>query len=517
MSKENNATGKVYLVGAGPGDPGLITVKGLNCIRKADVLIYDRLVNHYFLKYAPSVAELIYVGKLPDRHTLSQEKINHLLVEKAQKCLTVVRLKGGDPYVFGRGGEEAEFLAENQVPFEVVPGIVSAVAVPAYAGIPVTHRTLTSNFAVITGHEDPTKADSSIAWDKIATGLGTLIFLMGVGNLSFIVEKLLGNARSPQTPVALIRWGTRSDQDTLVGSLEDIVEKARVASFKSPAIIVVGEVVSLRKKLQWFETKPLFGCRIVVTRSREQASVLSEKIIELGGEPFEFPTINIAPPLDYSSIDTAIASIEDYSWIIFTSVNAVASFFDRLRYNNRDVRDLKGLRLAAIGPRTKESLEEKGLLVEYMPAEYRAEAILEHLTGDLKTGEKVLLPRSDLARKIFPETLRAMGAVVDDAIVYRTLKGKGNIPLLRQLLLDKMIHIVTFTSSSTVRNFTEMLGDDASTLLKGVTLASIGPITTKTAQDLGLDITLEADEYTIDGLVKVFLSRWNHSKAKAKS
>ncbi len=502
-------------MGAGPGDPGLITVKGLDCISKADVLIYDRLVNHYFLKYAPSEAELIYVGKLPDRHTLSQEKINHLLVEKAQKGAAVIRLKGGDPYVFGRGGEEAEFLAENQVPFEVVPGVISAVAVPAYAGIPVTHRALTSNFAVIAGHEDLTKGDTSIAWEKIATGIGTLIFLMGVSNLSFIVAKLLENGRSPQTPVAIIRWGTRSEQDTLVGCLENIVEKARAADFKSPAIIVVGEVVSLREKLQWFENKPLFGCRIVVTRSREQASVLSEKIIELGGEPFEFPTINIAPPKNYNSIDTAIASIENYNWIIFTSVNAVASFFDRLRYHQRDVRDLKGLRLAAIGPRTKEALEGKGLLVEYMPSEYRAEAILEHLADDLKPGEKVLLPRSDIARKILPETLRSMGAVVDDAIVYRTVKGKANIPLLRQLLLDKMIHVVTFTSSSTVRNFAEMLGDDAFKLLKGVTLASIGPITTKTAQDLGLDITLEADEYTIDGLVEVFLSKWNHSKMKS--
>ncbi len=511
MSKKNSATGKVYLVGAGPGDPGLITVKGLKCITNADVLIYDRLVNHYFLKYAPPEAELIYVGKLPERHTLSQEKINRLLADKAQKGATVIRLKGGDPYVFGRGGEEAEFLAKNQISFEVVPGVISAVAVPAYAGIPVTHRALTSNFAVITGHEDATKGDSSIAWDKIATGIGTLIFLMGVGNLSFIVKKLLENGRSPQTPVALIRWGTRSEQDTLVGCLEDIVKKTRAADFKSPAIIVVGEVVSLREKLQWFEAKPLFGCRIVVTRSREQASVLSEKIIELGGEPFEFPTINIAPPLEYSFIDSAIAAIEDYNWIIFTSVNAVASFFNRLRYNRRDVRDLKGLRFCAIGPRTKESLEEKGLLAEYMPSEYRTEAILEHLAGDLKPGEKVLLPRSDLARKILPETLCSMGAVVDDIVVYRTMKGKGDISLLRQLLLDKMIHIVTFTSCSTVRNFADMLGEDATALLEGVTLASIGPVTTKTAQDLGLDIASEAAEYTIDGLVKAVLSEWENS------
>lgn len=499
-------TGIVYLVGAGPGDPGLITVKGLECIKKADVIVYDRLASPRLLVHAKPEAELIYVGKSPERHAMKQHEINQLLVEKAKQYPVVTRLKGGDPFVFGRGGEEAETLVEHGIPFEVVPGITSAVAVPAYAGIPVTHREATSNFAVVTGNEDPTKEDSNIAWDKLATGVGTLVFLMGMGNLSLICEKLMQYGRNPQTPVALIRWGTRPEQQTLVGTLQDIADKAQQANFKNPAVIIVGEVVKLRDKLAWFEKRPLFGKRVLVTRSREQASELSRCIEELGGEPWEFPTIQIAPPADYQPLDQAIANLSQYHWIIFTSVNGVKHFFNRLRELGRDIRSLQQAKICAIGPKTKEALEAYGLLVDYVPGEYRAEQIIAGLEGKVKPGERVLLPRADIARKILPQALTEMGAQVDDIITYRTVQGAGNAGLLREMLSNKQLNILTFTSSSTVRNFVNLIGSqNVPALLEGVTVASIGPITSATAKELGINVTVEAKEYTIKGLIQAIL------------
>ncbi|MDW7651657.1 MAG: uroporphyrinogen-III C-methyltransferase [Bacillota bacterium] len=496
--------GIVYLVGAGPGDPGLITVKGLECIKKAEVLVYDRLASKRLLSFAPKNCELIYVGKLPDRHTLRQEEINQLLVDKGLEGKVVTRLKGGDPYVYGRGGEEGELLRANNVPFEVVPGITSAIAVPAYAGIPVTHRDCTSSFAVITGHEDPTKDQSSIAWDKIATGIGTLVFLMGVGNLPSIVKNLVDNGRSADTPVALIRWGTRPEQRVLTGKLSDIVQKVKEAGFTSPAIIIVGEVVNLRDTLSWFEQKPFFGKRVVVTRSREQASDLSRRIEEMGGEAWEFPAIEIADPDDFGPMDEAIAKLDTYKWLIFTSVNGVDYFFKRLRLQGGDIRDLKGARICAIGPKTKERLEELCLHVEFVPSEYRAEAVLEVLKGKLLPGDTVLMPRADIARAILPDTLQnEMGAKVDNVVAYQTVRGDADASLLKELLEEGMIHYVTFTSSSTVKNFVDILdADNLHELLKGVKLVSIGPITSQSARDLGLTIDIEADEYTIDGLVE---------------
>ncbi|MCR3922930.1 MAG: uroporphyrinogen-III C-methyltransferase, partial [Firmicutes bacterium] len=449
--------GIVYLVGAGPGDPGLITVKGLECIKKADVLVYDRLVSKRLLSYAPNNCEMIYVGKLPDRHTLRQEEINQLLVEKGCAGKVVTRLKGGDPFVFGRGGEEAKLLQAHGVSFEVVPGITSAIAVPAYAGIPVTHREYASSFAVITGHEDPTKNESSIDWNKISTGIDTLVFLMGVGNLPFIVKKLVANGRSMETPVALIRWGTRPEQSVLTGTLHDIVQKVQEAHFTSPAIILVGEVVKLRETLTWFEQKPFFGKRVVVTRSREQASELSRRIEDLGGEAWEFPAIEITEPADFGPLDEAISRLESYDWVIFTSVNGVDAFFNRLRFHHGDVRALKGAKLCAIGPKTKERLTAMCLQVDYVPSEYRAEAVLAGLRSKLHPGERILLPRADIARSILPETLQTLGAEVDNVIAYRTIHGNGDAVLLKELLADGMIHYVTFTSSSTVRNFVELL------------------------------------------------------------
>lgn len=494
--------GVVYLIGAGPGDPKLITVKGLECIKKADVVVYDRLANPKLLHEARPDAEYIFVGKSPERHAMRQEQINQLLVDLALDGKIVARLKGGDPFVFGRGGEEAELLVENQVDFEIVPGITSAISVPAYAGIPVTHRDFTATFTVITGHEDPTKDDTKIQWDSLATRDGTLVFLMGMENLPRIVSRLITNGKKSTTPVAVIRWGTRPEQEAVTGTLETIEEIVNQAGLTSPAIIIVGEVVTLREKLAWFEKKPLFGKRILVTRSREQASVLSEKIEALGGEAWEFPTIDIKEPEDFSAMDQAIQNLENYQWIIFTSVNGVKYFFARLNSLNTDIRKMTGVKLCAIGPKTKEELENRGMQVTYIPSEYQAEAIVEGLQSQLNRGDKILLPRADIARKVLPEELVKLGCLVDDVVAYHTVRGTGNIELLVDLFEQDMIHGITFTSSSTVHNLVELIGKDrVYDLVKNSAIFSIGPITSETAEKLDLNVDITAKEFTIDGLV----------------
>lgn len=502
--------GLVYLVGAGPGDHGLITVKGLDCVRRADVLVYDRLAGQGILSCARPEAELIYVGKGPDRHTMRQEEINSLLVEKARAGKTVTRLKGGDPFVFGRGGEEAETLYQAGIPFEVVPGITSAVAVPAYAGIPVTHRGLTSTFAVITGNEDPDKDGSDIDWERIATGAGTLIFLMGMGNLPSIATRLIRHGRPPGTPAAVIRRGATADQRTITGNLEDIAEKAAREGFTNPAVIVVGEVVSLREKLNWYEKKPLFGCRVLVTRSREQASALSRAVEELGGRAVEFSTISIADPEDFGPLDRAVAGAAGYRWIIFTSVNGVKYFFDRLFKSGGDIRDLKGVNICAIGPKTRDSLAGYGIRVEYVPQEYRAEEIVAGIRGRISPGDPVLLPRADIARKDLAALLVQEGARVDEVVAYRTVAGEGRREEVGRMLRDGGIDVVTFTSSSTVKNFVSMLGEDVLPLPEGVRVACIGPVTAETARRMGLPVHIEAERYTIEGLLEAILSLRGH-------
>jgi len=497
-------TGYVYLVGAGPGDPKLITVKGAECIAKAEVLVYDRLASRRLLTLANPKCEMIYVGKSPDRHTLHQEQINEVLVKKGLEGKIVTRLKGGDPFVFGRGGEEAESLLNAGIPYEVVPGVTSAIAVPAYAGIPVTHRDLTSSFAVITGHEDPSKNSSAIAWEHIANSHGTLIFLMGMENLALIANKLVANGRANTTPVALIQWGTRPEQRTLVGELRNIADRAEQEEFTNPSIIIVGEVVSLREKLQWFEKKALFGQRIVVTRARHQASVLSEAIEDLGGEPWEFPAIELAPPSDSQKLIKALEQIKRFNWLVFTSVNGVEEFFKELKNQGKDVRDLAGIELVAIGPATQAALENRGLRVSFVPEEYRAEKIIEGLTSRVLPGQSVLLARAEEARDILPESLKALGADVWDVPAYRTIVGQANKEELKAMLRDHLIQAVTFTSSSTVRNFLQLLDGDRS-LLEGVKLFSIGPITSATARELGLIIHREAKKYTIKGLVQALV------------
>lgn len=492
--------GYVYLVGAGPGDPKLITVKGAECIARAEVLIYDRLASRRLLTLARPDCELIYVGKSPERHTLSQEEINTLLVQKGLAGKVVTRLKGGDPFVFGRGGEEAEELVKAGIPFEIIPGITSAVAVPAYAGIPVTHRDLTSSFAVITGHEDPAKNSSALEWEHLAAR-GTLIFLMGMENIYLIAAKLMEHGRVPDTPAGIIQWGTRPEQRVLTGELRNIAELVKAEGFTNPAIIIVGEVVRLREQLRWFEKRPLFGQRIIVTRARSQASVLSNAIEDLGGEPWEFPAIEIVPPADPDELIRTVGIINHFQWIIFTSVNGVEEFFKEFMRQEKDIRELSGIDIVAIGPATRAALERRSLKISFVPQEYRAEKIIEGLTGRIQPGQNVLLARAEEARDILPKFLRAWGANVWDVPVYRTVMGGAKKEELQGLLKNRGVTAITFTSSSTVRNFIQLIDGDLG-LLEGIKLYSIGPITSDTAQEYGLTIYREAREYTIEGLIE---------------
>ena len=500
---------KVYLVGAGPGDPGLITVKGKECIQNADVIIYDYLASPALLNYARKSAELIYVGKKGGDHTLSQEEINALIVDKAKSGGMVCRLKGGDPFIFGRGGEEAEVLFKEELSFEVVPGVTSAIAAAAYAGIPLTHRQLTSTLAFVTGHEDPDKEETSINWSSLASGIGTLVFFMGVKNLPNITRNLINHGKSADTPVALIQWGTTSSQKTVTGTLDKIAEKARTAGIKAPAIIVIGDVVHLRNKLKWFEQRPLLGKRIVVTRARQQASDLVGLLSDLGAECLEYPTIKIMPPEDLEPVKQAVENLSAYDWIVFTSVNGVDYFFEQLFAAGKDVRALGRMKTAAIGPATAGRLREFGLTSDIIPKTYRAESVIEAFKDQQLKDKKILLPRAAAARPILPKELKKMGAEVEEIPAYETLKVTESTDDLVQQLEDRRIDLITFTSSSTVKNFKALLpSENFKKLIQGVTIASIGPITTDTASELGFEVHITADSYTIPGLVDAILQHY---------
>jgi uroporphyrinogen III methyltransferase/synthase len=503
-------TGKVYLVGAGPGDPGLITVKGKECIQKSEVLIYDYLASPDLLKYASKSAQLIYVGKKGGDHTLAQARISELLVAKAKTGAVVTRLKGGDPFIFGRGGEEAEELAAAGVAFEIVPGVTSAVAAPAYAGIPVTHRRFTSTVAFITGHEDPGKEESSIDWSCLAKGIGTLVFFMGVKNLPDIMDQLIRHGLPPDRSVAVVRWGTTAAQVTVTGTAADIVERVRRAGLKAPAIIVVGDVVRLRETLQWFETRPLWGKRIVVTRSREQASDLVRMLTELGADCVECPTIEIVAPEDSGPLDQAIANLAAYDWLVFTSANAVSRFFERLFDADRDLRALHRIRTAAIGPATANRLFEFGLRSDIVPDTYRAESVVDAFRNQQLSGKRILLPRAKEARPVLPAELAKMGARVDEVAVYETRSVPDNADMITAQLSQKRIDLVTFTSSSTVRNFKALIPTEIfESLMRGVPTASIGPITAETAAELGFEVTIVAETYTIPDLCEAILRHYH--------
>jgi uroporphyrinogen III methyltransferase/synthase len=493
--------GKVYLVGAGPGDPGLITVKGLKCLKKADVIIYDRLIDDSLLEEAPPKTERIYVGKGRGCHAMEQKEINLLMVGKAREGKTVVRLKGGDPFVLGRGGEEAEVLATNKIPYEIVPGVSSAYAVPAYAGIPVTHRRLASSFTVITGHEAPEKGESSIAWDKISTSSDTLVFLMGMENLAHIVNQLIQNGKPSSTPVAVISQGTSSRQGTLVGTLEDIVSRAKQEGFEPPAVIVVGEVVQLREQLRWFDNRPLFGKRILVTRAEHQANELSRLLMELGAIPVEMPVIKIGPPRTWKKLDQAIMNLRSYGWIIFTSVNAVEVFWKRLYALELDSRWLDDTKIGAIGPVTARALEEKGIRPDYLPKIYTSQGFLAGLKKKDIAGHRVLLPRADIAGNELAKGLIKLGAEVHQVTAYKTAPTKKGVSQGKQMLLKGKIDVITFTSASTVNSLLAILGQKWE-VIKRAKLAGIGPNTATVLAQKGLKTDIVAKEHTIPGLVE---------------
>ncbi len=500
--------GKVYLMGAGPGDPGLITVKGLEHLRKADIVIYDRLIDDSLLDAAPAEAEKIYVGKGRGCHALEQKEINLLMVSKAREGKIVVRLKGGDPFVLGRGGEEAEVLAANNIPFEVVPGVSSAYAVPAYAGIPVTHRRLASSFTVITGHEDPEKDKSAIAWDKISTGSDTLIFLMGMGNLAQIVNRLIENGRPPSTPVAVISQGASLKQRTLVGTLEDIVSRAKKEGFEPPAVIVVGEVVKLREQLRWFDNLPLFGKRILVTRAEHQANELSRLLLERGAMPIEMPVIKICPLSSWKELDKAILNLKSYHWVVFTSVNAVETFFKRLYSLKHDARWLIGIKIGAIGPATAKALREKGIYPDYVPKIYTTQGFLAELKKADIAGCRVLLPRANIAGNELTDGLIKLGATVKQITTYKTATSTRGVSQGKRMLLRGGIDVITFTSASTVNSLLAILGQEWEAIERA-RIACIGPNTAAALTHKGLKADIVATEHTIPRLVEAIEQYFN--------
>jgi len=498
-SRSEGESGKVYLVGAGPGDLGLVTLRAKECIEQADVIVYDHLANPEMLGWVRDSAEIVYVGKRAGAHSPSQQEINALLIEKAGARKQVVRLKGGDPFVFGRGAEEAKAIADAGIGFEIVPGITSAIAGPAYAGIPVTHRAENSHVTFFTGHEDPAKTESAIDYAALAKLGGTQVMLMGVERLEPITREMLKQGVREDLPVALVRWATTGRQETLTGTLRNIAVRAVDHGFEAPAVAVFGEVVALRESLNWYEKRPLSGKRIVVTRSRKQASALSGKLRALGAHVFELPTIRIEPPTDLREFAELVQDAHGYDWIVFTSANGVEAFFEIFFKLFDDAREIGGARLAAIGPVTAQRLKDFHLHVDLQPDEFVAEAVVREFRkqGGVE-NLRVLLVRAEKGRDVLPKQLSALGAIVDEGFAYRTVPETRDTRGARRQLLEEGADLITFTSSSTVENFLAL----GLPWPKGMRVASIGPITSKTARDRGLKVDVEASRHDIDGLVQ---------------
>ncbi|WP_142414913.1 uroporphyrinogen-III C-methyltransferase [Hathewaya massiliensis] len=494
--------GKVFLVGAGPGDYKLLTLKGLECVKNADVIVYDRLANDKILKWAREDCEFIYVGKKSKYHTKTQDEINEIIAEEALSGKVVTRLKGGDPYVFGRGGEEGEFLLQKGVDFEVVPGITSAIGGLCYAGIPITHRDFASSFHVITGHLK--EEEKELNWNALAKLEGTLVFLMGIANLQSICSNLIKEGKDSKTPVAIVNWAARPYQKVVSGTLEDIYDIAMEANIQPPSLIVVGGVVSLRDKLNFYEQKPLFGKNIIVTRARTQSSRLLDIINDLGGNAIEVPAIKIKE-VENNGLDKAIENIKDYTTLVFTSENAVDIFFNKLFSLNKDIRSLSNLKIACIGNATAKAVKEKGIIADFVPEKFVAESLLELLKENLTKEDKVLIPRAKEARELLVDGLKEI-CFVDEVKIYETLKEDSNKEDIFDILKKDNELFITFTSSSTVKNFVEIIGKENLALLKGkAKLVSIGPVTSKTIEGFGLTVYKEAKEYTIDGVVEAII------------
>lgn len=484
---------KVYLIGAGPGDPELITVKARRILAEADCILYDHLANDELLGLAPAHAERLYVGKKKSDHTFQQDEISTMLVERARRGLTVVRLKGGDPFIFGRGGEELEALTDAGIPFEVVPGVTSALGISAYTGVPLTHREHTSAVTFVTGH-----TASKIDWSKIGAA-ETLVIYMGLTEFPVIAKELIRFGRPPDTPAMAVRWGTRPDQLTIAGTLATLPGLLETARMKPPATIIIGEVVSLRGRFDWYENLPLFGQRVVITRDRSQCAELAQPLHALGAEVIELPSIEIGPALDAGPLDEAISRLETYDWIIFTSVNGVRYFTARLDQSPHDLRGLRA-RICAIGPATRAAVEALHLKVDITPAEYVAESLVAAFAEIDVAGKRVLLPRAAVARDVVPNALADRGALVEVVEAYRTRVPAGVEARAHEVFGGaRRPHWITFTSSSTVKNFLAIAGREA---LEDVRIASIGPVTSATLRQHDLTVDAEATPYTIPGLVE---------------
>jgi len=506
----------VYIIGAGPGDPGLITVRGLRCLAAADVVLYDHLVPLKLLTHARPGAEKIDVG-VAAPPAVEQEAICYLIVEKAREGKTVARLKWGDPFVFDSGGSEALFLHEQGVPFEVVPGIPAAIAVPSYAGVPITYPGGGDTLTFVRGHEAQGKTRASIDWDCLARLDGTIVCYAGPEQLGHMLGSLLSHGRPADESAAIVYDGTLPSQQTIMGSLEEVAKTIAQSADRRPGILVVGRVGALREHLRWFDVKPLFGKRVLVTRPRDQAAELVERLEAQGAETIVAPMIHIVPPSDYGPLDDACARAGTFDWIVFTRANAVDAFIDRLLAGPQDLRALNGVKLCAVGPRTAERLARTGLKVDLMPAEYRAEAVLRALAevGDVR-GQSVLLPHADIGRELIADELRKQGAVVTVVVAYRTVAEdpeREGAPDVYRMLLDRTIDVVTFTSASAVRSFVRVLGaEPAADLLRGTVVASIGPLTVEAASQCHVATTIMPGEYSVPALVAAIVQYFETEK-----
>jgi uroporphyrinogen III methyltransferase/synthase len=500
-------SGIVYLVGAGPGDAGLLTLRGAELLRRADMVVYDALVNRDLLRLASPTAEVVFGGRRANETANDREAVLKTLVAHARTGKTVVRLKGGDPYVFGRGGEEAAYFADAGVPFEVVPGVSSFVAVPNYAGVPVTHRDHSSRLTILTGHGDPAEAGATVDWAAEARLPGTKVVMMGTERIGQIAEMLIANGMSPETPVALTRWGTTGRQQSLAGTLATIGALIAKTSFTPPSVAVIGDVVKLRSKLNWFEQRPLFGQRIVVTRAREQAGAFAKQLSDLGADVLEIPVIKTAPPSNHGDIVDALLELNAYDWLVFTSPNGVTAFFDMFFKRFQDMRDIGGVRIAAVGPATAAKLRELHLQVDLMPEEALGVKIAKAFAKfESMENLRVCLLRAEVANPDLPKALEALGAIVDDVAVYRTVAETEDPTGAGQVLQETGADWITFTSGSTVEHFHARF--NLPELLKKFPkskLATIGPETTKALQALGLKPAVEAKEHATEGLVESLL------------
>jgi len=493
--------GRVALVGAGPGDEGLLTLRGREWLEKADVIVYDHLVNGNMMRFAGENTEIIYAGKKEGHATLPQEAINSLLINRAEQGKTVVRLKGGDPFIFGRGGEEVLALKKAGIAFAIVPGVTSALGAAAYAGIPLTHRDYSSTVTLVTGSNEKNRQDARIDWEKIASRSGTLVFLMGARKLPLIAEKLMQYGKNPDTPIAVIQWGTTARQKTWTGTLKTIVQIATKEKIAPPALTVTGEVVNLKPMIEWYESLPLFGKTIVITRAENQSESMFHLLQEKGAEPFSFPVIQTVPPENRGPLDQALTRLSEYHGLIFTSSNGVKFFMQRLRETEQDIRDLKGVKIYTIGPKTESALNAFAIRVDVVPENFVAESLIESLGRENVKGKRFLIPRAAVAREILPDQLREMGARVDVVPAYRTVPPKRKNQDFARRLKGGAISVVTFTSSSTVTNFLDHIDAGLMPYLDRVTFACIGPITAQTARENGLKVEIVPEQYTVDALV----------------